>query len=84
MADNVVLTSRIVQLAETITRSVSEIDKVLLERSLPSPSFSERLPIGYLPKEVSDAQNSVLDATSELHDLLLEPLHLIKRHGAVS
>jgi hypothetical protein len=26
----------------------------------------------------------VLDATAELHDLLLEPLNLIHRHGGVS
>ncbi|KAI3337281.1 S-adenosyl-L-methionine-dependent methyltransferase [Xylariaceae sp. AK1471] len=35
-----------------------------------------------LPEEAADIQDVVLDAAAELFDLLLNPLTLIKRHGA--
>lgn len=77
-------TSRIVQLAQTISESVSKIDHVLSTRGLPAISFDEDLPVGYLPKDLSHARDLVIDATAELHDLLLEPLHLVKEHTRVS
>ncbi|KAM7187060.1 6-hydroxytryprostatin B O-methyltransferase, partial [Naviculisporaceae sp. PSN 640] len=72
--------SRLVQLAHTISESVSKIDHVLSKRGLPPLSFDEDLPIRYLPKDLSQARDLILDATAELHDLLLEPLHLVKEH----
>lgn len=75
--------SRIVQLARTISACVTKIDECLLEIGLPSPSFDENTPVAHLPPGISDYQDTVLDATAELHDLLLEPLHLIKKHSGV-
>lgn len=75
---------RIIQLARVISTSVAQIDGALSANGLPSPSFDEDAAVGYLPTEISDAQDAVLDATAELHDLLLEPLHLIKKHSGVS
>ncbi|KAI0148064.1 sterigmatocystin 8-O-methyltransferase [Hypoxylon sp. NC0597] len=75
------LNSRIIQLARTISTSVARIDAALAANGLPSPSFDEDAPVNYLPPEILDAQDAVLDATAELHDLLLEPLHLIKKHS---
>lgn len=75
-------TSRILQLADTITTSVAKIQEVLTAKNLPSPSFDEDGP-QLLPQEVSDAQDAVLDATAELRDLLTEPMTLIHGHGAV-
>lgn len=77
-------TSRLVQLARTISDSVSKIDDVLSSQGLPPLSFDEDVPVGYLPDEISHARDMVIDATAELHDLLLEPLHLIKTHSGVS
>ncbi|KAK4207347.1 6-hydroxytryprostatin B O-methyltransferase [Rhypophila decipiens] len=74
------MVSRIVQLAQTISTSVSQIDQVLTAQGLPPLSFDEDLPAGYLPKELSRVRDAVIDATAELHDLLLEPLHLVKAH----
>ncbi|KAM7195870.1 6-hydroxytryprostatin B O-methyltransferase [Rhypophila sp. PSN 637] len=74
------MVSRIVQLAQTISTSVSQIDQVLTAQGLPPLSFDEDLPAGYLPKELSLVRDAVIDATAELHDLLLEPLHLVKAH----
>ncbi|KAI0181156.1 sterigmatocystin 8-O-methyltransferase [Hypoxylon sp. FL1284] len=74
--------SRIVQLPRTISESVSQLDEALLKQNLPSPSFDENSPLTPLPASVWDFQNAVLDATSELHDLLLEPVYLVKAYAA--
>lgn len=73
---------RIVQLAATISESVSKMHEILSAQEVPYPSFEEDAPTS-LPKEASDAQDSVLDATAELYDLLLEPLNLIYKHHGV-
>ncbi|GAP82382.1 putative sterigmatocystin 8-O-methyltransferase [Rosellinia necatrix] len=75
------LDPRIIQLARTISISVSKIDAVLASRGLPSPSFDEDAPMDYFPSEVHRTRDTLVDATAELHDLLLEPLQLIKEHG---
>ncbi|KAH8897336.1 S-adenosyl-L-methionine-dependent methyltransferase, partial [Thozetella sp. PMI_491] len=72
--------SRMVQLAASITASVAEIQEFLSAHDIASPSFDEDAPLS-LPREVSAAQNVVLDATAELHDLLLEPMSLLYLHG---
>ncbi|KAI2601754.1 sterigmatocystin 8-O-methyltransferase [Hypoxylon sp. NC1633] len=76
-----VLDPRIVQLARVISLSVTKIEAALVANGLPSLSFDEDAPVGYLPPEILGAQDAVLDATAELHDLLLEPMHLIKKHS---
>ncbi|KAK0625348.1 S-adenosyl-L-methionine-dependent methyltransferase [Bombardia bombarda] len=76
------MSARIMELAQTISASVAEIDKTLSALGLQSPSFDEDAPTEYRPREVSDARDVVLDATAELHDLLLEPLFLVKTKGA--
>lgn len=84
MASHSVPGTRIIQLARTISTSVAKIDAALAANGLPSPSFDEDAPASYLPPEIWSAQDAILDATAELHDLLLEPLHLIKKHSGVS
>jgi hypothetical protein len=74
---------RIVQLASAISKSVSNIQRTLHAEGIPSPSFDEDASF-HLPLETSKDHDVVLDATAELHDLLLEPLNLIHRHGGVS
>jgi hypothetical protein len=76
-------TTRIMELAASISKSVAEIQKALSERKIPSPSFNENAP-SMLPKELADAQNTVLEATAELRDLLQDPLSLLHEHCAVS
>ncbi|KAI1371715.1 S-adenosyl-L-methionine-dependent methyltransferase [Hypoxylon crocopeplum] len=72
---------RIVQLANAISKSVSNIQRTLHAEGIASPSFEEDASF-HLPLEASKDHDIVLDATAELHDLLLEPLNLIHRHGA--
>lgn len=74
-------TSRIVQLAATISLSVAKIQNALDEKGLPSPSFDENAPP--LPGIISEAQSVVLDATAELHDLLTDPMSMIHRSTRV-
>ncbi|KAH7087020.1 putative Sterigmatocystin 8-O-methyltransferase [Paraphoma chrysanthemicola] len=72
--------SRIVQLARTISASVEKIEEVLVAKGIESPSFDEDVMVN-IPLELSPQHDAVLDATAELHDLLLEPLNLIHRHA---
>ena len=75
--------SRIVQLAKTILESVTRIEDGLFAKGIASPTFDEDASFK-IPLELSVHHDAVLDATSELHDLLLEPLDLIHRHSSVS
>lgn len=74
---------RIVHLAATISNSVTKIHEVLSTHAVPTPSFDEDAPMSF-PNEAFEARDTVLDATAELYDLLLEPLTLIYKHNGVS
>lgn len=73
---------RILQLAAAITESVRKLQDSLSENGLPTPSFNENESLS-IPEEASGAQDVILDATAELHDLLLDPLVLVRSHGGV-
>lgn len=75
--------SRIVQLAHQISESVARIDKVLTVKGIPTPSFDEDAPLLSLPEQVRDDQDIVIDAAMELHDLLINPVQLIKAQAGV-
>ncbi len=74
---------RIAQLAEDISKSVTKLLEILSAHSTPAPSFHDEGRF-FLPEEASTAQDIILDATAELHDLLLEPLNLIYKQGGAS
>lgn len=76
--------SRIVALADTIHKSVAELQAVLDSKGLPAPSFAEDASPDPLPSEAQKAQDAVLDATAELHDILLEPTALVLKTISVS
>jgi hypothetical protein len=71
--------SRIEALASTICRAAAEINNHLVTEGLPALSFSvEAPPILVLPPHLQNTRAELLDATSELHDLVTGPLnHLI-------
>lgn len=75
-------TPRIVALAAQISTSVAELQERLSAQGIASPSFAEDSP-ECLPADVSHLQDDILDATAELHELLLEPLSLLFKFGAV-
>lgn len=73
---------RIVELAAQISTSVTELQERLAAQGAPSPSWAEDSPES-LPADVSNLQDVVLDATAELHELLLDPLMVIFKFAAV-
>ncbi|KAI1266969.1 sterigmatocystin 8-O-methyltransferase [Xylariaceae sp. FL1019] len=74
---------KIVALAAKISSSVAELQEYLSAQGLESPSFDEDSPPN-LPSDVIHIRDDVLDATAELHELLLEPLMLIYKFAGVS
>lgn len=79
--DPVVPVPRIIQLATTIKDAVLKIQETLDTLGALSPSFDENAPL--LPVHIGKAQDIVLDATAELHDLLTEPTNMIHRLARV-
>lgn len=73
---------QMLQLAAKINESVTKLQKVLSDKGVESPSFDEDAQF-HLPVEATAAQDCILDATAELHDLLLDPMVLVKERGGV-
>ncbi|KAI0410565.1 S-adenosyl-L-methionine-dependent methyltransferase [Xylaria grammica] len=73
-------TSVLSGLANAISASIINIQRVLSAKGISSPSLGEDALLN-LPLEVARDYDIVLDATAELYDLLLELLNLIHRHG---
>ncbi|KAI0421903.1 S-adenosyl-L-methionine-dependent methyltransferase [Xylaria grammica] len=76
-------TPRIIELAAVISESVAKIQALYSSHNLPSPSFDvggEDVP--RLPREIQAVQEVVLDATSELQDLLMDPSELLYNYAA--
>lgn len=75
-------TSRLAVLAETISRSVNELEGLLDSSNFPTPSFGEDSPHPF-PEETDDVRDTVLDAAAEMYDLLLEPMALLYKKTGV-
>ncbi len=67
--------SRIAELAALVQSNTDKVDRYLREHHLPSPSFDEDGPVdfGIESKEIQDARTVAMDASMELHELLLGP-----------
>ena len=79
---SVMASSRIRDLAAIISSSTVTIHNFLASRDLPFPSF-EPDATSPLPEELAEVQDAVLDATSELHDLLMPPINALHTNGNV-
>lgn len=75
--------TRIVELAAITANSTKALDEILASKGYAEPSFAENAQLS-IPEEASSARDTILDATSELHEILLEPPSLLLRVGAVS
>jgi NADH:ubiquinone oxidoreductase subunit 6 (subunit J) len=73
---------RIVELAAQISTSVTRLQERLSAQGAATPSFAEDSP-ELLPDDVSDLKNAVLDATAELHEILLDPMLLLFKFASV-
>ena len=68
-------TSRIKELAASILSNTSAIDDYLISENLGSPSFNIDAPSKLqLPVDLTKLKTQILDATDELHTLLLGPV----------
>src|SRR4051812_10639361 len=76
-------TPRIIELATQISTSVAKLQEQLSAQGAPTPSFAEDSPEN-LPADVIHLKDAVLDATAELHELLLDPLMLLFKFASVS
>jgi hypothetical protein len=83
MASSNYTTPRIVELAAQISSSVTKLQEKLSAQGAATPSFAENGP-ELLPDEVSSLKDVVLDATAELHEILLDPLLLLFKFASVS
>ncbi|KAK8024452.1 O-methyltransferase-domain-containing protein [Apiospora rasikravindrae] len=72
---------RIVELAQSIMDGVAQLQTVFSDKGLPFPSFDEDAPSKF-PLEAFDARDTVLDASAELYDLLLDPITLMLKRGS--
>ena len=75
-------TPKILALAAKIGTAAKELQDQLVSQGLPSPTWDENSPLS-LPDDVSHLRDDLLDATSELHELLMEPMILITNFLAV-
>jgi hypothetical protein len=83
MASQKDTTPRIVELAAQISKSVTKLQEKLSAQGAATPSFAENGP-ELLPDDVSSLKDAVLDATAELHEILLDPLLLLFKFASVS
>ena len=70
--------SRVIKLAEDIASNVAKIDTYTKSQGLPSPSFEADSPPQLLfHPEISTLRQKTLDATDELHALMLGPVGIL-------
>jgi len=75
--------SRILELANEISKFTSIVHNHLVSQNLPFPSFSPDFTEPF-PEELAEAQDAILDATAELHDLLIPPISALHINGNVN
>lgn len=76
-------TANIVELAAQISTAVAQLQEQLSAQGAPSPSFAEDSPEN-LPPDVSHLKDTILDATANLHEMLLDPLALLFKFASIS
>jgi hypothetical protein len=70
--------TRIQELASIISTNTERIDAHLLSRGLPTPSFDADSPVSLdLPSELQAARILVIEASTELKELLQGPKELL-------
>ena len=75
--------SRITELASIISANTVMINEHFSAKNLPPLSFGIDANTSDLPPELLGARSNILEATSELHDLLLGPFDLIHTYAQV-
>ena len=79
------MSRNIQDLSLTISNAVNTLTTLLQEDKVPAPSFSpakDNEPAA--SKDANEIVDRILDATTELHDLLINPAQLIRTYSSVS
>ncbi|KAI6378424.1 hypothetical protein MCOR25_002290 [Pyricularia grisea] len=71
-------------LAQTISDSVAALQASLAAKGLPNPSVDENAPIDYFPPESLADRNAAIDAATELFNIVMDPLDLVKHHSGTT
>jgi len=73
-------TSKLIELAATITRETEKLDRYIRESGIPEPSFDADAPLNFpkLSDEVRKAREQVVRATKELGDLVAGPTEIVR------
>lgn len=70
--------TRIAQLASTIQASTIKINDYLASNGLPTPSFDPDSPPKFLSEtSIAASRQAILEATDELHALMLGPIGML-------
>ena len=75
-------TARILELSNIISTATQQLHDSLNAQALPLPSFEEDMTLT-LPSNLEVVRDTLLDATSELHDLLYGFQNLLSSYGSV-
>ena len=75
-------TARILELSDLISRATQQLHDSLNAQALPLPSFEEDITLT-LPSSLDVLRDTLLDATSELHDMLYGFQNLLSDYGSV-
>ena len=75
-------TARILELSTLISTKTQQLHNSLHDQNLPLPSFEEDINLT-LPSDLETVRDTLLDATSELHDLLYGFQNLLSSYGSV-
>lgn len=75
--------ARILELSTTISTATQQLHDSLVDHALPLPSFEEDVTLT-IPPSLDAVRDTLLDATSELHDLLYGFQNLLSSYGSVS
>ena len=74
-------TSRIAELSSVISENTLKLDQYLRANGLPLPSFEVDSPVSLvLPETLQVARDAVLDANTELSELLLGPQEVVAEY----
>ena len=70
--------SRIVELGNSIQLNTLKLDIYYSSKGIPTPSFGIETPLEInLPDEFKACRQAVIEATDELHMLMLGPVHTV-------
>jgi hypothetical protein len=80
LPDPATSTSKLIELAQTITRETEKLNRFIKDNGLPDPSFDVDAPLNFpkLPDELQKTREEVVRATQELGELVTGPRERIR------